>query len=93
MTSFSNVAVVGIAGTEDEARQVASGVLKALKDVSWSTLAGADYWVGEAMQKDFRDLPAVPDAVAGRAAMLAANAVNLATMLRDEPFPGIPEAK
>jgi hypothetical protein len=33
----------------------------------------------------------VPEPVAQGAAMLAANAVHLATMLKDKPYPGIPE--
>ena len=47
------------------------------------------------MQKnDFKDLPQVPEAVAqGAGRMLAANAVHLATMLKDRPYPGVPEAK
>ena len=95
MPSFSKVAVVGIVGNEDGAHQVTASLLQALNDVGWTIPAGAaDYWVGEAMQKkDFRELPKVPDAVARGAAMLAANAVHLATMLKEQPYPGIPEAK
>jgi hypothetical protein len=43
--------------------------------------------------KDFKDLPKVPDPVAQGAAMLGANAVHLATMLKERPYPGIPESK
>ncbi len=63
--------------------------------MGWTIPAGAaDYWVGEAMQKkDFKDLAEVPDATARTAAMLAANAAHLATMLKERPYPGIPEAE
>jgi multimeric flavodoxin WrbA len=91
MPSFGKLAVVGVVGNEDGAHHVAATLFQALNDVGWTIAAGAsDYWVGEAMQKvDFKDLPKVPDAVSRDAAMLAANAVHLATMLRDNPYPGI----
>jgi multimeric flavodoxin WrbA len=93
--SFGKVAVVGIVGNEDGAHHITATLFQALNDVGWTIPAGAsDYWVGEAMQKkDFKDLPEVPDAVAQGAAMLAANAVHLATMLKDRPYPGLPEAQ
>lgn len=93
--SFGKVAVVGVVGNEDGAHHVTATVLQALNDVGWTIPAVAsDYWVGEAMQKkDFKDLPDVPEAVAQGAAMLAANAVHLATMLQREPYPGVPEEK
>ncbi len=95
MPSFGKLAVVGVVGNEDGAHHVAATLFQALNDVGWTLAAGAsDYWVGEAMQKvDFKDLPRVPEAVGRDAAMLAANAVHLATMLKANPFPGIPEAK
>jgi multimeric flavodoxin WrbA len=95
MPSFGKVAVVGIVGNEDGAHHVTATVLQALNDVGWTIPAGAsDYWVGEAMQQtDFKDLPNVPDAVARGAAMLGANAVHLATMLDERPYPGIAQSK
>jgi multimeric flavodoxin WrbA len=95
MPSFGKVAVAGIVGNEDGAHHIAATVFQALNDVGWTIpSAASDYWVGEAMQdKDFKDLPQVPEPVAKGAAMLAANAVHLATVLRAQPYPGIPEAK
>jgi len=95
MPSFGKVAVAAIVGNEDGAHHITATLFQALNDVGWTIPAGAsDYWVGEAMQKkDFKDLPQVPEAVAQGAAMLAANAVHLATMLKDRPYPGLPEAK
>lgn len=91
MPSFGKVAVVGVVGNEDGAHHVAATLFQALNDVGWTLAAGAsDYWVGEAMQKvDFKDLSKMPDAVGRGAAMLAANAVHLATMLKANPYPGI----
>jgi len=93
MPSFGKVAVVGIVGNEDGAHHVTATVLQALNDVGWTIPAGsADYWVGEAMHEtDFKDLPNVPDAVARGAAMLAANAAHVATMLSQSPYPGVPQ--
>ena len=95
MPSFGKVAVLGVVGNEDGAHHVTATVFQALNDVGWTIPAGAsDYWVGEAMQqKDFKDLKEAPEPVARGAAMLGANAVHLATMLKDKPYPGITEAK
>lgn len=95
MPSFGKVALAGIVGNEDGAHHITATVFQALNDVGWTIPAGAaDYWVGEAMQKkDFKDLKQVPEPVAQGAALLAANAVHLATMLKDKPYPGIPETQ
>lgn len=95
MPSFGKVAVLGVVGNEDGAHHVTATVFQALNDVGWTIAAGgADYWVGEAMQdKDFKDLETIPEPVAQGAAMLAANAVHLATMLKEKPYPGLPETK
>ena len=95
MPSFSKVVVVGIVGNEDGAHHVTAELLQALNDTGW-TAAGqsACYWVGEAMHKtDFKDLPKVPDNVQGLAAIQAANAAHLANLLKERPFPGVPEKK
>ena len=95
MPSFGKVAVLGVVGNEDGAHHVTATVFQALNDVGWTIAAGgSDYWVGEAMQsKDFKDLEETPEPVAQGAAMLAANAVHLATMLKEKPYPGLPETK
>jgi len=93
MPSFGKIAVIGIVGNEDGAHHVTATLLQALNDVGWTVPAGAaDYWVGEAMHKtDFKDLPEVPDAVQQGAAMLAANAAHLASLLQPHPYPGVPQ--
>ncbi len=95
MPSFGKVALVGVVGNEDGAHHITATLFQAFNDVGWTLPAGAaDYWVGEAMQKrNFIDLPEIPEPVRRGAEMLAANAVHLATMLKGQPYPGIPEAK
>jgi multimeric flavodoxin WrbA len=95
MPSFGKVAVVGIVGNEDGAHHVTAELLQALNDTGWTIPAqAACYWVGEAMHKtDFKDLPKVPDNVAGLAGILAADAVHLANLLRQNPYPGVPKQK
>jgi multimeric flavodoxin WrbA len=95
MPSFGKVAVVGIVGNEDGAHHITATLFQALNDVGWTIPAGgADYWVGEAMQKkNFVDLPQVPEPVRKGAEMLASNAAHLANMLKGQPYPGLPESK
>ena len=90
MPSFGKVALFAIVGNEDGAHAVTAHLAQALVDTGWTLPpSGACYWVGEAMQKtDFRDLPAVPDAVSQTVAMAAANAAHLAALLKERPFPG-----
>jgi len=95
MPSFGKVAVVGIVGNEDGAHHVTAELLQALNDTGWTAAAqAACYWVGEAMHKtDFKDLPRVPGNVEGLAGILAANAAHLANLLKERPYPGVPEKK
>lgn len=91
MPSFGKVAVAAIVGNEDGAHNVTAGLFQALNDEGWTIPAGgANYWVGEAMQKtDFKDLPRIPDAVAHGAAMLASNAAHLSHLLQQNEYPGV----
>jgi len=95
MPSFGKVAVVGIVGNEDGAHHVTAELLQALNDTGWTIPAqAACYWVGEAMHKtDFKDLPKVPDNVQGLAGILASDAVHLANLLQQHPYPGVPKHK
>jgi len=78
-------------GNEDGAHQVTAALLQALNDTGWTAPAqAACYWVGEAMHKtDFKDLRQVPENVQALAGILAANAVHLANLLQQEPYPGV----
>ena len=95
MPSFGKVAVVGIVGNEDGAHHVTAELLQALNDTGWTIPAqAACYWVGEAMHKtDFKDLPEIPENVAGLAGILAANAVHVANLLKSAPYSGVPKQK
>ena len=95
MPSFGKIAVAAIVGNEDGAHHVTAALFQALNDEGWTIPAGAaNYWVGEAMHKtDFKELADVPEAVAEGAAMLASNAVHLARLLKDNAYPGVPQAK
>lgn len=91
MPSFGKVAVAAIVGNEDGAHASSAQIFQALNDVGWTIPAGAAcYWVGEAMGSvDFKDLKTTPKKVRETAAMTAANAAHLASLLKQKPFPGI----
>lgn len=91
MPSYDKVAVAAIVGNEDGAHSVTASLFQALNDEGWTIPAGgANYWVGEAMQKtDFKDLDEVPEPVARGAAMLASNAAHLARLLKAQSYPGV----
>ena len=95
MPSFGKVVVLGIVGNEDGAHHVTAELLQALNDTGWTAPSqAACYWVGEAMHKtDFKDLPEVPENVQGLAAILAANAAHLASLLQAHPYPGVSKSK
>lgn len=86
---YGKVGAVAVVGNEDGAHKVSADVFQGLNDVGFS-LAGqaVTYWVGEAMQgTDYQDLDETPEAVASTTKALAANAVHLARLLADAPYP------
>lgn len=90
MPSYSKVAVAAIVGNEDGAHWASSQLFQSLNDTGWTIPAvAACYWVGEAMGSvDFKDLKHRPRKVSETAAMVAANAVHLAGLLKNNPYPG-----
>ena len=87
--TFGKVAVVGVVGNEDGAHHVHAETYQALADVGF-TIPGAAgaYWVGEAMGSiDFKDLEQTPKKVASTIDTLASNAVHLAKLLQQTPYP------
>ncbi len=88
MPSYSKVAVAAIVGNEDGAHWSSAQLFQSLNDTGWTIPAvAACYWVGEAMgSKDFKDLDSTPSKVTETAAMVAANAAHLATLLKDKPY-------
>lgn len=91
MPSYGKVAVTAIVGNEDGAHFSSAQLFQALNDVGWSIPAvAACYWVGEAMGSvDFKDLKKTPPKVTETAAMVAANAAQLAGLLKAAPYPGV----
>ena len=83
------VAVTGIVGNEDGAHKATADLYQGLSDVGFTLPSqGGTYWVGEAMQTvDYRDLDETPEAVSNATAVLARNAVHLAKLLRERPYP------
>ena len=93
MPAFGKVAVVAVVGNEDGAHHCHAEIYQALNDVGFSIPAGAGtYWVGEAMgSTDYKDLKKPYDKTVQTTRMLAANALHLAELLSQKPYPGIPE--
>ncbi|MER5550508.1 NAD(P)H-dependent oxidoreductase [Streptomyces sp. NPDC002793] len=87
--TYGKVAAVAVVGNEDGAHKVSADVFQGLNDVGFSLTPGAvTYWVGEAMHgTDYQDLDETPDAVDSTTKTLAANAVHLARLLADRPYP------
>ncbi len=92
MLTTGKVAVLGVVGNEDGAHHVTAECLQALNDVGFTAAASAStYWVGEAMQgTDFIDLDQTPETTDATTRTAAANAVHLARLLRDAPYPPPP---
>ncbi len=90
MPPFGKVAVAAVVGNEDGAHNCSAQLYQALNDVGWTIPANAvSYWVGEAMHStDFKELERTPKKVSQTAKMLASNAVHLAGLLKDKPYPG-----
>lgn len=86
---FSRIAIPVVVGNEDGAHHISGVLSQALGDVGFTIPAQASvYWNGEAMHKvDYRDLDAVPDAVASATKTAAATAAHLARLLRTQPYP------
>lgn len=88
-TMSGKVAVVAVVGNEDGAHHVVAETLQALNDVGFSVAPQAcTYWVGEAMgSTDYLDLTKRPESTRGTTRTAVANAVHLAHLLHDAPFP------
>lgn len=89
MLTQGKVAMVAVVGNEDGAHHVVAEVLQALNDTGFTAASTAStYWVGEAMQgTDYLDLEKTPEKTASATQAAARNAVHLATLLRDAPYP------
>jgi multimeric flavodoxin WrbA len=91
---FGRVAVTAVLGNEDGAHKITADLHQALNDVGFTMPAqGGTYWNGAAMEKtDYKDLPETPEAVAQANATLVRNAVHLARVLAERPYPAPPSS-
>ena len=85
------VAVVAVVGNEDGAHHVSAECYQWLADIGFTIPAGGTvYWVGEAMgSTDYKDLPEIPDSVAGTLETVASAASHLARLLSEANYPGV----
>lgn len=83
------VALAAVVGNEDGAHKIVADLFQALNDIGFTIAAqGCTYWNDEAMgSRDFNDLDDTPPAVAATTATAARNAVHLAHLLRQHPYP------
>lgn len=86
---FGHVAATAVLGNEDGAHKITADLHQALNDIGFTMPAqGGTYLNGAAMEKvDYKDLEATPEAVAQANATLVSNAVHLARVLREHPYP------
>ncbi|MFE0024441.1 flavodoxin family protein [Amycolatopsis sp. NPDC059021] len=86
---FGKVALVATVGNEDGAHKIIADLFQGLGDIGFTIPAqGASYWNGEAMKPgDYQDLDETPDAVISTNSTAARNAVHLARLLREHPYP------
>lgn len=89
---FGHVAATAVLGNEDGAHKITADLHQALNDVGFTVPAqGGTYWNGAAMEKtDYKDLAVTPDQVLEANATLVRNAVHLARVLREQPYPAPP---
>jgi hypothetical protein len=89
LLTFGKVAAVAVVGNEDGAHHVVAECLQALNDTGFSVAANSGtYWVGEAMQGvDYKDHDESPEKTVQTNASVAANAVHLARLLKENPYP------
>lgn len=87
--TFGKVALVAVVGNEDGAHKITADLFQGLNDIGFTVPAqGGVYWNGEAMTTtDFKDLDETPEAVTSAITTMTANAVHLATYLKDAPYP------
>lgn len=86
---YGTVALVGVVGNEDGAHKITADLYQALNDTGLTIPAqGGTYWNGEAMHTtDYNDLDEAPEATVQTLQTAAANAVHLARLLADSPYP------
>jgi multimeric flavodoxin WrbA len=93
MVSYGRIACVAVVGNEDGAHHAVAELYQGLNDVGFTIPAnGCTYWVGQAMGSiDYKDMDDPGEKIAKTNAMLARNAVHLATLLKQSGYPGASE--
>ncbi|MGR8007032.1 flavodoxin family protein [Streptomyces hypolithicus] len=86
---YGKVALAAVVGNEDGAHKVSADLFQGLNDLGFSLAPGAvTYWVGEAQHgTDYQDLDETPQSVSATLRTQAVNAVHLARLLADAPYP------
>jgi multimeric flavodoxin WrbA len=89
LLTYGKVGLVAVVGNEDGAHKVCADLFQALNDVGFTIpAAGCTYWNGQAMQHiDYKDLDETPEETATATKAAAANAVHLARLCKDHPYP------
>ncbi|MEJ8852697.1 flavodoxin family protein [Variovorax rhizosphaerae] len=89
MPSYGRVGAAAVVGNEDGAHHVGAEIYQALNDLGFSLAANAlTYWVGEARTSgEYRQLHPVPDSTTDATRMMVRNAVHLARLLKNAPYP------
>jgi multimeric flavodoxin WrbA len=89
---FGHVAATAVLGNEDGAHKITADLHQALNDLGFTIPAqGGTYWNGRAMEKiDYKDLPETPEPVLEANATLVSNAVHLARLFAQHPYPARP---
>lgn len=91
---FDKVFLAGVVGNEDGAHAIVADLYQAMNDCGLTVPAqGCTYWNGEAMHTtDYKDLDEAPEATISALRTAISNAVHLAGLLRDSPFPSPPQS-
>jgi multimeric flavodoxin WrbA len=91
MPSYGKIGLCAVVGNEDGAHHVAAEVFQSLNDVGFTIPSnGMTYWVGEAMgSTNYIDLKKKPETTDFATRLMVANAVHLATLLKDKNYPGL----
>ncbi len=94
MPSYDKVGAVAVVGNEDGAHQCGALVYQALNDLGFSLAPNAmTYWVGPARTGgEYRELAPVPESTRDATRLMVRNAVHLARLLRQAPYPPKPRA-
>jgi multimeric flavodoxin WrbA len=91
MPSYGKVGICAVVGNEDGAHHVSAEVFQSLNDVGFTIPSnGMTYWVGEAMGSvNYIDLKSKQEKTDFATRLMVANAVHLATLLKNKNYTGL----